>query len=185
MILSFMLEDVIAWIIPFLVLLSHITLIVVLIIYLLSFTNSAIHKFWKTLFTRIRKDWMQWCFSFATVSTLGSLFYSNVLGYIPCELCWYQRILMYPMMIIFFVGLWKGKKDVYLYSIPLSIIGALIAGYHYFTQHLPKAVALLTTCTLSEVNCGIKFTFHYGYISIPLMAFTGFVLILFLSLKRK
>lgn len=54
----------------------------------------------------------------AMLATVGSLFFSEVLGWIPCELCWYQRILMYPLTVLLFIGIWRDDRKVYLYVLP-------------------------------------------------------------------
>src|SRR3989304_5997978 len=70
----------------------------------------------------------------ALTATLGSLFYSEIAGYEPCRLCWWQRIFMYPQVILLGMALWKEDWGIADYSIALSSIGALIAGYHYLLQ---------------------------------------------------
>ena len=66
------------------------------------------------------------CWLVATVATLGSLFFSEVMEFVPCVLCWYQRILMYPLVIIFLVGLFPLDKKVIKFSLPLVMIGWLV-----------------------------------------------------------
>jgi disulfide bond formation protein DsbB len=67
----------------------------------------------------------------AWVATCGSLFLSEVIGWTPCVLCWYQRILMYPLTVILAVGIWRRDRGVYLYVLPLSILGVGTSLYHY------------------------------------------------------
>jgi disulfide bond formation protein DsbB len=121
-------------------------------------------------------------FIVALAATLGSLFYSEILKYNPCKLCWFQRVFMYPLPII--LGIAKIKKDIKVkrYVIPLTIIGAIIAVYHYIIQRLDSA-----GCSPDAViPCVVKYTFKYGYITIPIMALTAFILItIILSIKRK
>ena len=70
----------------------------------------------------------------ATIATLGSLFFSEVMEFPPCILCWYQRILMYPLVIIFLVGLFPLDKNVFRYFVPFVVIGLLIELYNNFLQ---------------------------------------------------
>ena len=121
----------------------------------------------------------------ALSSVLGSLFYSEVLKFDPCLLCWYQRIFMFPLVIILGLAVWKDRTDVSFYSIPLAIAGAIVAAYHVALQFAPSAPSLVD-CTLGGVDCAVPYTAYFGYISIPVMSLTSFVLIiLFLWLSRK
>lgn len=105
----------------------------------------------------------------------GSLFYSEIAGYAPCELCWYQRIFMYPLVVILGIALIKKDYNITRYVIPLTIIGSLISFYHYAVQRWNAS----SFCSIDGVACMSRVSFHYGYISIPIMALTAFVLIAF------
>jgi disulfide bond formation protein DsbB len=114
-------------------------------------------------------------FAVAATATAGSLYLSEVAGFIPCTLCWYQRIAMYPLVIILGIAAWRGDADVRRYVIPLAAIGAGIAAYHVALQRLPGlpsgACALDAPCTLIYVE-------RLGFVTIPVMALIGFVAIL-------
>ncbi len=118
-------------------------------------------------------------FAVALVATMGSLFYSEIAGFEPCVLCWYQRILMYPQVITLGLGLWDRNKGVVYSSIVFSIIGGSIAFYHYLGQI--GATTLKCDIVGYSSACSTQFVLNFGYITIPLMAFAGFVLI-FLSM---
>lgn len=106
------------------------------------------------------------------VATLGSLFYSNIMMYEPCKLCWFQRIFMYPLPLLFGIAIQKKDSGVRKYAIPMAIIGSLISIYHYVQQIIEKSVG----CDVgSAVDCAVKYTFDYGYITIPMMALTAFL----------
>lgn len=121
---------------------------------------------------------------FATVAMTGSLFYSDIAGFTPCVLCWYQRIVMYPQVFLFALALWRNDKMIFPYTLMLSSIGAVIAGYHYYIQNVP---VLITPCKLVgySVSCTDKFVLNYGYITIPLMALTAFVAIIITMLALR
>lgn len=125
-------------------------------------------------------------FSFivALVAMLGSLFYSEIAGFEPCKLCWYQRILMYPEAILFGLALWKKETRIGEYLVWLSGLGALIAGYHYLLQR-GIAPALPCSAVGYSVSCSKLFVMNFGYITIPLMAFTAFALITLLYFVQK
>ncbi|MDO8661577.1 MAG: disulfide oxidoreductase [Candidatus Woesearchaeota archaeon] len=119
----------------------------------------------------------------ALVATLGSLFYSEIALYEPCRLCWFQRIFMYPQVILFGVALWKKTTGVIKYIIPLSIIGGLISAYHYFIQIRGIAQpAVLDACSITGVSCVSTQFLTFGYITIPLMALTAFIILIMLGL---
>ncbi len=118
------------------------------------------------------------------VSMLGSLYYSDILHYAPCVLCWYQRIVMYPQVALFAVALWKKEPfRVWTYSTVLSVIGLAIAGFHYYIQIANNPVVTLPCDALGySVSCSETFSPVFGYITIPMMALTGFVMLIALGI---
>ena len=116
-------------------------------------------------------------FVVSLVSVILSLVYSDIVGYVPCTLCWFQRIFLYPQVIIFGLALWKKTKDSELYCLVLSIIGAVIAGYHFYGQSINPSA--LPACAASGgTSCAVRYFVEFGYVTIPMMAFTAFLLII-------
>ena len=113
----------------------------------------------------------------ALAATLGSLFYSEIAGYEPCKLCWFQRILMYPQVILLGIAWLKKDNGIVLYSIALSSLGALIAGYQYLLQ-IGLAPSIGCSAVGYSVDCAQRFVMQFGYITIPMMALTAFLLII-------
>ncbi|MEK7122502.1 MAG: disulfide bond formation protein B [Patescibacteria group bacterium] len=117
----------------------------------------------------------------ALVATVGSLFYSESAGYDPCKLCWFQRILMYPQVILFGLALAGRLRDYLVAAGTLSGIGALVAGYHYLLQ-----IGVITGGNCGAVGysaaCSQRFVMNFGYITIPMMALSAFLLILLISI---
>jgi disulfide bond formation protein DsbB len=115
------------------------------------------------------------CASFviALAATLGSLFASEVLGYPPCVLCWYQRIAMYPLTVVFFVALWSGDRRYARYSLPLCALGALLAGYHNLLYYgvIPETIS---PCR-EGVSCTTRQVELLGFVTIPLMSLVTFL----------
>jgi disulfide bond formation protein DsbB len=111
----------------------------------------------------------------ALVATLGSLFLSEVLHWTPCILCWYQRICMYPLVIILGVGILKEVEDIEFFVLPLTFIGAIISIYHNLLMYrvIPEA---LFPCA-GGVSCTIPYHFWFNFLTVPLLALTGFVVI--------
>ncbi|MCA0983875.1 disulfide bond formation protein B [Halobacillus yeomjeoni] len=110
----------------------------------------------------------------ALVATAGSLFFSEVLGYEPCEFCWYQRILMYPLVIVYGVSLWKKNLDIALPGLFLSGGGILVSLYHYGMQKVP---ALSDGGACGVVPCSGQYINYFGFITIPFLAGAAFIII--------
>lgn len=117
----------------------------------------------------------------AVAATLGSLVLSEVLHFIPCKLCWYQRIFMFPQAIIFGVALWKNDRNIWRYSIALSVIGLLIAIYHIFLQTYPGVFP----CSDEVANCTLSQFKIFNYITIPVMSATAFIILILLGVFGK
>tara|TARA_Y100000590_G_scaffold387683_1_gene461456 strand:+ start:1402 stop:1944 length:543 start_codon:yes stop_codon:yes gene_type:complete len=113
-----------------------------------------------------------------SVSTLVSLYYSEIANFYPCKLCWIERIAMFPLFPLLLIGS-IGKEKLFLKWTPVfSITGFLISGYHYLLQiNLSNA----EICS-SEITCTEKWIWEYGYISIPMMGLTAFGIITILSI---
>lgn len=110
----------------------------------------------------------------AATSMFGSLFFSEVLGYPPCTLCWYQRIAMYPLAPILGIAAVRRDLSIVAYAWVLTASGALISSYHYLIQWMPDLDA--TACAVDN-PCTAVFVREFGFVSIPFMAFAGFVAI--------
>ena len=109
----------------------------------------------------------------ALVATVGSLFFSEVMQLPPCVLCWYQRIAMYPLVVIIGIGIITRDGGVKYYALPLALIGLAISVYHNLLYYgiLPESIA---PCT-QGVSCTSRQIEWLGFITIPLMALTAFV----------
>jgi disulfide bond formation protein DsbB len=116
----------------------------------------------------------------ALVATTGSLFFSEVMGWTPCVLCWYQRVLMYPLVIVLGVGILLKDKRVSLYALPLSILGFFIAAYHNLLYY-----GVIQEVCKQGVSCTIRFFAWFGFITIPLLSLTAFAVITTLMLMHK
>jgi len=111
----------------------------------------------------------------ALVATLGSLFYSEVVGYTPCDLCWIQRIFMYPLVIIYGVSLMKKNFQLAFSGLILSGVGMLISIYHYSLQKVPFMQDAGGFCT--GVPCNLQYVNYFGFITIPFLAGLAFIII--------
>jgi disulfide bond formation protein DsbB len=124
--------------------------------------------------------WFAWIM--AVVATLGSLYYSQIAHFIPCEYCWYQRIAMYPLALILGIAAFKGDERVRRYVYPIAVIGAGISTYHYLIQHMPDlATGVCSTLT----PCTAALVWQFDFVSIPFMALVSFgAIIASLALDR-
>lgn len=116
----------------------------------------------------------------ALIATLGSLYYSELLGYVPCDLCWLQRIMMYPLVIIYGVALLKRNLDITMPALILSVIGLPISIYHYGLQKFTFLQEAGSFCT--NVPCNLQYVNYFGFITIPFLAGLAFLIIVCLHL---
>ncbi len=109
------------------------------------------------------------------VATLGSLYFSEVKHFIPCELCWYQRIFMYPIVLLLGVAFYQNDQKVYKYILSLSVIGLAISTYHTALQKLPSLQGF-GSCS-SSAPCTRDYINWFGFVTIPILALVAFLLI--------
>jgi disulfide bond formation protein DsbB len=124
--------------------------------------------------------WFAWFV--ALVATCGSLYFSEIKHWTPCILCWYQRIFMYPLVLILFVGALGRDRNVIKYALPMAIVGWFIALYH----NLLRWGIIPETCPATGPSCLLGKPW-FGFITIPLLSLTAFTLIIITLylLKRK
>jgi len=127
------------------------------------------------LLLRQTKTYLYGAWAVSIAALLGSLYYSEVQHLVPCLLCWYQRILMYPLVVIFAVGIIKKDKNVPYFVLPLSVIGIGIATFHYLLQLgiIPDSLA---PCT-QGISCASKYIEYFGFITIPFLSLMAFIFI--------
>ena len=121
----------------------------------------------------------------AGIAMAGSLFFSEVMNLPPCVLCWYQRIAMYPIVILTAIGIIRNDRKTYISVLALALPGLAISIYHnlLYWKILPESIA---PCMLG-VSCTTKFFEWFGFITIPFMALVAFIVInvlAFISLKK-
>ena len=111
----------------------------------------------------------------AAVAMLGSLYFSDIRFFVPCTLCWYQRILMYPLVIILGVASYKQDKSVTRYALPLSVLGTLVAAFPFLQQKVPW-ISSSAVCR-SGVPCDVQYINWLGFITIPFLSLVAFSII--------
>lgn len=168
------------------VLFSNIVTVFVIVIFLLGYLNKSVKRVWKRVESLIKKNSLKILFLISLTATLGSLYFSEVRGFTPCKLCWFQRIFMYPQVFLMAVALYKKAKDIYKYILFLSIVGLIIAVYHYNLQVHPNPFAPCGDVGFS-VSCSDNFFTYFGYITIPWMSLSAFFInasVSFLNLRK-
>lgn len=111
----------------------------------------------------------------AIIAMGGSLFFSEQMKFVPCTLCWYQRILMYPLVILLGLAFYRNDREIYKYILPISVIGVILSGYHYALQKIPT-LSEFSACT-SGVPCSGQYINWLGFVTIPFLSFTAFTII--------
>ena len=177
------LEDFINKFIGIGTLVIHIILGLMLISFIYhKITKKRLPKFGSNFKNFLIENGILFAFVLTLGATIGSLIYSEVIGYPACDLCWYQRALIYPQVIILGVALLKKNKAIFDYVIGLNILGILIGGYQYYFQ----ITGYTGPCPVSgSVNCFTSSVLEFGYITIPLMSLTVFVTVIVLTWMAK
>ena len=139
-------------------------------------TTEPSDKSWTLLFI---------CWLIASVSALGSLFFSEIMEFPPCALCWYQRVFMFPLVIILFLGLFPVDNSTIRFALPLAVIGWGFAFYHFlvYSGFIPES---MQPCS-QGVSCSETYLDLFGILTIPLMSLISFsiIIVLLLILKRR
>jgi disulfide bond formation protein DsbB len=122
---------------------------------------------------RGKELWLAWIV--AMVATLGSLYFSEILDFVPCRMCWFQRIGMYPLTVVLLVGaLRRDVRSAVQYAFVFPIAGSIASIYHIYIENNPGAES--ASCKVG-VPCSVKWIDQFGYITIPTLCLTAFALI--------
>jgi disulfide bond formation protein DsbB len=108
----------------------------------------------------------------ALVATAGSLYLSEVMGLYPCDLCWYQRILMYPLVVVLGIAAYEQRATVFRTVLPLSVGGIVVAGYHSWLQATSDG-----SCSFGGGCAAIQYRLEPLGLTVPNLALTAFVLV--------
>jgi len=161
---------------PWLVFLSNILFVLCLIAYL------GKRSWGKKLICWLGKHALALGFLVSLFAMAGSLSYSEIVGWEPCFLCWWQRIFIYPQVVLLGIALWKRDLAVWRYVIPLALIATAISLYH---TNIQWGGFSLTPCPATGPSCDKVFSKEFGYITIPLMALSASIYLIGLSLANK
>ncbi|MDA1663034.1 MULTISPECIES: disulfide oxidoreductase [Bacillus cereus group] len=125
----------------------------------------------------IRKYHIAFAWAIATSAMLISLFFSEWMKLPPCDLCWYQRIAMYPLVFILGIGMYRRDPHVSTYAFPFACMGLILSVYQITIQAFP--IREMKTCSVG-VSCTEDYLNLFGFISIPMLSFIGFLAIIIL-----
>ena len=157
---------------------ADIFLVLAILYFWLQKGNDKIKEF-------LKKHALLFAWLVALSSTLLSLYYSEIVGFEPCSLCWWQRIFIYPQAIILGMAYFKKEAKAVTYGLVLSIIGTLFALYQNYLYYGGPQI-LACDSSPEAVSCTKLYVFEFGYVTIPIMSLTAFLLLLFfLKLAKK
>jgi disulfide bond formation protein DsbB len=138
---------------------------------------------------KILSFFKKYTFHFGSVVALGSilcsLFYSEIVGFPPCELCIIQRVFLYPQLILFGFGFYKKDKSILNYSLILAILGSITSIYHIFVESGITISALCGDPSGGGVSCSARYIYEFGYVTMPIMALTLSLFIIAIILNHK
>lgn len=137
----------------------------------------------------VRKFFKDYAFYFGFLIALGaialSLFYSNVIGFPVCELCYLQRIFIYPQFILFAMELYKRDRTIIDFSMVFALLGIITSIYHIYIEHGGTSGLPCAAPSATEVSCAVRYVFEFSYVTIPVMALTASLFILLLMVNYK
>ena len=128
-----------------------------------------------------RGVWLYFAWLVSIAATVGSLYFSEVRAFVPCALCWWQRILMYPLVVVLGVATFRQDLLAWRTALPLSVIGLGTATYHYLLQKVP-GLAAPASCA-AGVPCNVQYIDWFGFVSIPFLAAVAFLIITIAMLR--
>lgn len=149
------------------------------------------------IFSRSRENkillfFKNYTFYFGFLAALGavalSLFYSEIVGYPACELCWIQRIFLYPQLILFGMELYKKERSIIDFSIVFAILGSITSIYHIYVEAggtKGLACANIDPSSTTEISCAVRYIYEFGYVTMPIMALTLSLFIISILLNYK
>ena len=121
-------------------------------------------------------------FLVSLVATFGSLFFSEIMNFIPCSLCWYQRIFMYPLVFLFLMNILFPDDKIFKYSFPVVLIGLIISIYHNLLMF--KIIPEKLSPCISGVPCSVDYINWFGFITIPLLSFFSYTIVFILLITQ-
>lgn len=160
---------------------AMVAIVLIVVLRLLASVSPAARDAYDGVASAIHPNALGLAWFVALLATAGSLYFSEVAGFTPCTLCWYQRIAMYPLVVILAIGAARRERAAAWYAAGLAAVGAAIAAYHVALEWIPS---LDTGACAATAPCTYVWFRTLGFISLPTLALTAFLLILTLLAVR-
>lgn len=168
-------KDNITFVVTTLTLLSNIAFVLGLVFLVVNKQfKDFVYKF-------VEKNILILLFVISLSAMIGSLLYSNIIGFPPCELCWFQRIFLYPQVLLSLIAFIKKDLNIVMYLLPLSILGAAVSFFHSLVQ-MGIGSSILGGCVAVGGECAKVYVKAYNYITIPFMSFTIFAYLIAITI---
>lgn len=126
----------------------------------------------------LQKYGLKLAFLVSLAAVLGSIFYSEIAVFAPCNLCWYQRVFMFPLPLVLSLALLRKEKFIAPYALLLAVTGSLIALYHNFIQYGGSPLIPCSAISDATAACTQRFVFEFGFVTIPFMSLSVFILVI-------
>jgi len=123
--------------------------------------------------------WLAWVVALVTMA--GSLYYSQIADFVPCELCWFQRIAVYPLAVVLAIAAVRRDRGIWIYAVPLAALGSLVSIYQSQLQAFPTQSSFCSATT----PCSARYVWEFGFVSLPFMALTAFAFIIAMLLVAR
>jgi len=137
--------------------------------------SSTARRAWRAVATFLGPQSLLCAWIVALVTTAGSLWYSEHFHFLPCELCWYQRIVMYPLVVVLGVGWFRRDKAVWFTALPFVLVGVPLSLYHWLVERVPS-FAEGTACSI-DAPCSAPYFEKLGFVTLAWMCMSSFLLI--------
>lgn len=173
--------EVVIRIYAILAIIAIVVVAMIVVIRFLAILSDTALDVYEALARRIHPRSMVAAWIVAVLATVGSLYFSEVARFTPCTLCWYQRIAMYPLVVVLGIAAMRRERRAAAGAATLALIGAAIAGYHVALEWVPS---LDTGACAAAAPCTFVWFREFGVFSLPTLALVGFMLILTLLRVR-
>lgn len=161
------------------------TILLQVIILLIILNLFFFRKTKNTFLLLVKKNTFLLGFVVALGAFMFSLFYSNVVNFPPCELCWIQRIFLYPQLILFGMELYKKDRTIIDFSMVFAILGSLVSIYHIYVENGGTAGLACAEPSSGGVSCAVRYIYEFGYVTMPIMCLTASLFIITILINYK
>jgi Disulfide bond formation protein DsbB len=155
--------------------LANVAVVVFVLLGLGALASASLRGVARRLVDAVGPSALPLAFVVAATATAGSLYYSEIAEYTPCVLCWYQRICMYPLVVVLGVGWVRRESATWLYALPFLVAGVPVSTYHLLVERYPSLGSGLS-CSI-DAPCTVPYFETLGFVTLAWMCLSGFLLI--------